>query len=531
VTDVVVIGAGPNGLVAANLLADAGLEVVVCEEQPGPGGAVRSDELTLPGFVHDVCSAFYPFAVASPVMRALELERHGLTWRRAPLVLAHPTPEGPTAVLSQDPEETAASLEDFAAGDGAAWLRLTKIWERIEEPFMDAFTTPFPPVRAAARLVAATRLNGALELARIGLTPVRRLGDEQFNGPGGTLLLAGNALHADLTPETPASALFGLILCGIGQRHGFPVPEGGAGRLTDALVARLEAAGGEVRCGERVERVSVEHGRAVGVRLAGGDTIPARRAVLADVGAPQLYDELLAGCPEVPARTRRQLARFQYDNSTIKLDWALDGPVPWSSPEARRAGTVHVAESLDLLSESTGLLERQIIPARPFLIFGQYGMTDPTRSPPGTETAWAYSHVPQHARGDAGGELTGRWDRDELERFAQRMEAEVERLAPGFAKRITARSVLGPRELEAHDRNLVGGALNGGTSKLHQQLVFRPFPGAGRPETPIGALLLASASAHPGGGVHGAPGAIAAAALLHRLRPRLLRKARPSPAG
>jgi phytoene dehydrogenase-like protein len=520
--DVVVIGAGPNGLVAANLLADAGLDVLVCEEQPQPGGAVRSGQITVPGFEHDIFSAFYPFAVASPVICSLELERFGLRWRRAPLVVAHPTPEEPHAFLSEDIEETAASLDAFAAGDGEQWKRLMRLWEAIEEPFMDAFTTPFPPIRSAIRLLSRLRVAGALEFLRIGLTPLRRFGHEYFNGHGAPLLLAGNALHADLTPETPGSALFGLILCGIGQRHGFPVPEGGAGRLTDALVGRLHQAGGQLRCGERVERILVRGGRAAGVRLSGGEEIPARVAVLADVGAPQLYRELLE--PEhVPARVQREIARFQYDNSTIKLDWALSGPVPFEAEPARRAGTVHIAESLDFLSESTNWLERQAIPQRPFLIFGHYSMVDPTRSPRGTETAWAYTHVPQHSRFDAGGDLKGRWDAAELEVYAERMEREMEAVAPGFRERIIGRCLMGPHELEHHDRNLVRGALNGGTAKLHQQLVLRPIPGLGRPETAIPGLLLASASAHPSGGVHGAPGGNAARALLNARRLRVRR--------
>ncbi|MBV9310585.1 MAG: NAD(P)/FAD-dependent oxidoreductase, partial [Solirubrobacterales bacterium] len=380
--DVAIIGAGPNGLVAANMLAERGLEVAVFEEQQEPGGAVRSDTLTRPGFVHDVFSAFYPFAVASPAMRRLELERWGLRWRHAPLVVAHPTSQGRVVTLSRDLEETAASLEQFGAGDGETWKRLDALWAKTEEPFMDAFTTPFPPARAAVRLAARLGPRGSMQLARFGVLPLRRFCEENFRGEGGGLLLGGNALHADLTPETPGSAIFGFILCAIGQRHGFPVPEGGAGRLTDALVRRLTAVGGQLRCGNRVERVIVSAGRATGVGLDDGSEVRARFGVLADVGAPQLYQQLLAPS-EVPPRTLREVQRFQYDNSTIKVDWSLSGPVPWSSEEARRAGTVHVAESLDFLSDFTDHLERELIPPRPYLVFGQYGMVDETRAPAG----------------------------------------------------------------------------------------------------------------------------------------------------
>lgn len=521
-SDVVVIGAGPNGLVAANTLADAGLDVTVCEEQPEPGGAVRSGQITLPGYAHDLFSAFYPFAVASPAMQRLELERWGLRWRRAEFAVAHPTAEGPTAVLAGSVDETAASLDAFAPGDGDAWRRLYRMWERIEEPFMEAFTTPFPPVLAAARLMARLRVAGALHLGRIALLPLRRFAEEYFRGAGGGLLIGANALHADLTPDTPGSAVFGLVLCGIGQHVGFPVPEGGAGRLTDALVARFTASGGRLECGTRAIQVLVRGGRARGVRLADGRELHARLGVVADVGAPQLYRELLAP-DDVPPRIVRELEHFQYDNSTVKVDWALSEPVPWRSEPVRRAGTVHIAESLEMLTEATNALQQQRIPERPFLVFGQYAGADPSRAPEGHDTAWAYTHVPQRARGDMRGELRGTWDAAELDVYAARIEDEVEQLAPGFKSRILARNVFGPRELEGHNRNLVGGAVNGGTAQFHQQLVFRPVPGLGRPETPVAGLLLASASAHPGGGVHGAPGAIAARALLHGcgLRARL----------
>ncbi len=516
-TDVVIVGAGPNGLVAANLLADAGLEVVVCEEQPEPGGAVRSRELTLPGYVHDVFSAFYPFAAASPVIRDLDLESWGLRWRRAPLVLAQPASGARTVVLSQDLEETAASLDSFAPGDGDAWKRLYEFWSAIEEPFMEAFTTPFPPVRAAAKLAARLRPRTAALLAEVAAIPLRRFVASAFRGEGGGLLLGGNALHADLTPESPGSALFGLVLCGLGQHLGFPIPEGGAGRLTDALVRRLAAAGGQIRCTSRVSQVEVRAGRASGVRLANEEIIEARVGVLADVGAPQLYGELIPP-DHVPRRVRYGLHLFKYDYSTIKLDFALSGRIPWSAEPAQRAGTIHVGESLDFLSEVTHQLEDGVIPARPFLILGQYSGADDSRAPAGKETAWAYAHVPQRVRGDAAGQLRGAWDEAELSVFAQRMEDEIERRAPSFRSLIEARHILGPNELEAQDRNLVGGALNGGTAKARQQLVMRPIPGLGRPETPVRGLYLASASAHPGGGVHGAPGAIAARAMLRRLR-------------
>jgi phytoene dehydrogenase-like protein len=274
--------------------------------------------------------------------------------------------------------------------------------------------------------------------------------------------------------------------------------------------------------------VLVRDGSAVGVQLADGRSITSRAGVLADVGAPQLYGELIPG-ESVPPKLLEDLHRFQYDNATVKVDWALSAPIPWTSPQAREAGTIHLAESLDFLTQATSDLERRVIPAKPFIVLGQYSRADPTRQPDGAETAWAYTHVPQRSLGDAGGGLTGAWDTAELDTYVERIEAEVESYAPGFRALIVGRSAYGPHELEALNRNLVNGAVNGGTAKLHQQFVFRPTSGLGRPETPIKNLLLASASAHPGGGVHGAPGAIAARALLrrHKLRRVLGRTKKP----
>ncbi|MFJ6602317.1 phytoene desaturase family protein [Streptomyces lydicus] len=512
--DAVVIGAGPNGLVAANLLADRGWTVDVLEAQPEPGGAVRSDRGVHPDYVNDLCSSFYPLAAASPVLSALRLEEEGLRWSHAPRVLAHPLRDGRCAVLERRVPDTARALDGFAVGDGAAWRDLCDVWDRVGHDLIDALFAPFPPVRAGARLLARLRGAGGLRLARTMLLPVRRLGEEEFRGEGGRLLLAGNALHADLAPEAAGSGGFGWLMSMLGQSVGFPVPVGGAGALTDALVRRLERRGGAVRCDARVVEVVVRGGRAVAVRTSGGETVSADRAVLADVSVPALYGELI-DARHVPGRVLADLRRFQWDFATFKVDWALDGKVPWTAEDAATAGTVHLADGVDGLTRFASQISMGQVPDRPFALFGQMTTADATRSPAGTEAAWAYTHVPHHVRGDAGDDgLTGVWNQAEQEAMADRMEHQVERYAPGFRSRIRARRILAPPTLEAMNANLHGGAINGGTTALHQQLLFRPTPGTGRPETPVKGLYLASAGAHPGGGVHGAPGANAAHAAL-----------------
>ncbi|MER7110007.1 phytoene desaturase family protein [Streptomyces sp. NPDC000229] len=532
--DAVVIGAGPNGLVAANVLVDAGWSVEVLEAQDEPGGAVRSDRGAHPDYVSDVFSAFYPLAAASPVLSRLALHEEGLHWSHAPRVLAHPLPDGRCAVLERDGAATAAGLEKFAPGDALAWDHLCDIWDRLGADIIDALFTPFPPVRPTVRLAARLRASGGLRLARMMTLPVRRLAEEEFHGEGGRLLLAGSALHADLAPEAAGSGGFGWLMAMLGQSYGFPVPVGGAGALSASLVRRLQRRGGVVRCGERVVEVTVRSGRAVAVRTAAGETVPVNRAVLADVAVPALYGGLV-GPQHLPSRLLDDVRRFQWDWATFKVDWALSGPVPWAAGEpAAGAGTVHLADGMDELTRFSAQLAMREVPDRPFLLFGQMTTADATRSPAGTESAWAYTHVPHGIRGDAGDDgLTGSWDLREQEAFADRVEAQVERFAPGFRSLVRARRVLAPPTLEAMDANLYGGAINGGTAAMHQQLVFRPVPGTGRPETPVEGLYLASAGAHPGGGVHGAPGANAARAALRSSRPlrRALTRAQAALAG
>lgn len=524
--DAVVIGAGPNGLVAANLLADAGWSVTVLEAQPTLGGAVRSDRELHPDFCHDTFSAFYPLAAGSRTIQALELENHGLRWVHAPAVLGNPLLDGSWAMLHRERADTAAGLDALCPGDGDAWLRLCSMWDGFGSDLIEALLSPFPPVRGGLRMAVNLPRAAGLNGFRMLLLSVRRLGEELFSGEAPRLLLAGNAMHADISPDGAGSGVFGMLLVMLGQTMGFPVPEGGAGALTSALARRLEANGGRVEVGREVTSVVLRNGRAVGVRTADGEEIPADRAVVATVAAPALYGGLVP-LDALPPRVQRGISRFEWDPSTIKVDWALSSPVPWDPAPPAAPGTVHIAHSVDELSTFAAQMNGHTVPSHPLLLMGQMTTSDPTRSPAGTEALWAYCHVPQVARADAGGDgIGGDWDSDDVERMADRMQGRIERFAPGFADRVIGRRVLGPHEMQARDANLYRGALNGGTANLYQELVFRPVPGLGRAETAIKSLYLGSASAHPGGGVHGAPGANAARAALAHARVRRLVRGR-----
>ncbi|ACV80002.1 phytoene desaturase family protein [Nakamurella multipartita] len=519
--DAVIIGAGPNGLVAGNVLADAGWRVLVLEAQHRIGGAVASDSDVQDGYIHDTFSSFYPLAAASPVLTAMNLDRFGLTWSHAPAVVGSPDRNGGWALIHHDPRDTAEGLERLHAGDGDAWERMYTDWTHIGGALVDALLSPFPPLRAGLRAAFKLRKVGSLSFIRMLLEPSRTLAGTRLRGTAAQLLIAGNAAHADIPPDAAGSGLFGWLLAMLAQDVGFPVAQGGAAHLAAALGARFTGLGGDIRCNAEVTRIEVDHGRAVGVRLTDGEIIPVRRAVIADVSAPALYGQLV-GWEQLPARVHRQMRSFQWDPGTVKVDWALNGPVPWHDSPPTAPGTVHLTGSIDDLSQWMTHINSGLVPADPFLLIGQMTTADPTRSPPGTEALWAYTHVPQHVRGDAGGQhITGHWSHTDAQRIADRMQGKIERAAPGFTDRILARRILTPPDLYNRDANLVGGALNAGTAALHQQLIFRPIPGLGRAGTPIRGLYLGSAAAHPGGGVHGACGANAArAALAHdRLHP------------
>ncbi|MCW2955079.1 MAG: dependent oxidoreductase [Conexibacter sp.] len=495
--DAVVVGGGPNGLAAAIELAAHDRSVLLVEAQGRLGGAVATEQLTLPGFHHDVFSSVYPAAIASPVFSALGLERHGLRWIQPALAMAHPLEGGRAAVLARDLEETVASLDALAPGDGARWGELVAPYLRRFPAVRDTMLGGFPPLAGVARLLAGLRLTGTLEFARLLLASAEGLAAELFRGDGAAWLF-GAALHGDVPLDGAGSAISGFYLNLLGHAVGWPSPEGGAGRLADALAAQLAALGGAVRCGVAATALEASGGRVGGVRLGDGSRVETR-IVVCDTTPHALVR--LAG-DALPAAYVRALARFRYGPATLKLDWALDGPIPWEAAAARRAGTVHVGGTAEEIRAAQRALAAGLLPRAPLLLLGQQSLADPTRAPAGKHTAWAYTHVPAELDAAAGVEA---------------VEAQVERFAPGFRDRILARHVLVPSELERRDANLVRGDVGGGSYAL-DQLIFRPLPSLRPYATPLRGLFIGSASAFPGGGVHGVAGNAAARAALRAER-------------
>ncbi len=493
--DAVVIGAGPNGLVAAATLARHGWRVLILEAKGRPGGAVYSEAMTLPGYLHDVGAAFFPFA-ESPPFRYLDLVGAGLRWAGARYDSCHPAPDGACASIARDVDLAAAAF----GADGDAWRRLAAWRERMGDRLGEALLAPLPALGPALRLGPGNALRLALAGVRSSAGLARRL----FRTEAARRVIPALALHVDLGPEDFAGAGLGLVLALLAASPGFRVPLGGARAITAALVRRLEEHGGRLLLRQHVEEIRVCGGRAVAVRTANGDEFRARRAVLADVGAPALYLRLLR--PRfVPGWVRAAMRRFCYGWGTFKVDWALSGPVPWSVAEARQAAVVHAGDSVDDLIAFTRQVRAGRLPENPYLVIGQQSLMDPDRAPPGGHTLWAYSRVPNR--------LEGGWAR-QCEAFADRIERRLEGLAPGLRGLIRGRAVHSPDDLEAMDENLVGGDLGGGSACFSQQLFFRPVFPYFRYRTPVRGLYLASASAHPGAGVHGACGFNAARAAL-----------------
>ena len=505
--DAVVIGAGHHGLVAATTLADAGWDVLVLEERADIGGAVSS--VVRDGWVMDEFSACYPLAHASPVLRGLELERHGVRWASAPTQVAHLARREDrwAPVVRSSPAETAAHLAEDDPRDARTWLRLVEQYDAVKEPFLDALLTRWPPLRGAARLVAAVGATRLPDFVRFLALPTTRMGEELFVGRAGRDLLAGSAMHADAPPTAPVSGVFGWLMTMLAQDVGFPAPVGGARALAAALRRRAEAAGARVETSTPVGRVVVHDGAAYGVETTHGRRVRARRAVVADTSAPVLYDRLLAA-DDVPAGLRARLRGFAWDLPTVKLNYRLAGPMPWTAAEARTAGVIHVGADVPGLVRWSAELEAGVVPEHPFALVGQMSTIDPTRSPQGTETLWLYTHLPR-----------GLTDEGAARRLVEHSEAMLDAFAPDWRDLVLDRWVQTPGTLEATNANLGQGAVGGGTQQLFQQAIWRPGTGFGGARTHVRGLYLGSAATHPGGGVHGACGYLAARAALADARP------------
>jgi len=507
--DAIVIGSGPNGLAAAITLAQAGRQVLVLEAAPRPGGAVATEELTLPGFHHDTYSAVYPAAAASPVFERMPLRDHGLRWVHPRACYAHPLPDGRGAALYRDLDRTVESLERVAPGQGERWAGFAAPFIEHFDALRRTMLAGFPPMLGPARLFAGLGPRAMLEFARLLLMPAQALGAELFTDAGARAWLYGSAMHGDVPPAGSGSAIAAAYLNLLGHGVGWPSPEGGAGRLTDALVAYLHSLGGAIQPGAEVVEIAAKRGRVLGVGLADGDRL-AGRTVIATLMPGALAR--LAG-RVLPPGYLSALCRYRSGPATLKVDWALDGPIPWSAPEALGAGTVHLGGTAAEVLETTAMTTR--LPERPFMLLGQQSIADRSRAPAGKHTAWAYTHGPQAIDWSA-----------ERDGHVERMEAQIERFAPGFRDRILARHVLDPADLQQRNANLIGGDVGGGSYAL-DQVIFRPVPALSPYRTPVRGLYLGSAATFPGGAVHGVPGHAAARLALGEDRLQRLTRLRP----
>lgn len=465
--DAVVVGSGPNGLVAALELATAGWRVLVLERADTPGGGARTAQLTLPGFRHDVCSAIHPMGLASPAFRDLPLESVGVEWIQPDAPLAHALRPGRAIIQERSLAATAAGL----GADGRAWAQLFGPSVRAGLDLVDALLDPLylPP-------------RHPLTLARYGMTglwPVASTARRRFGGEAAAALLAGLAGHSMLPLDNPITTGFAMLLGQLAHVVGWPMVATGSQALTDGLVTLIGRHGGTVRCGEDVRSL---------------DDLPPARAVICDVTPRQLLD--IAG-DRLPPGYRRRLGRYRYGPGVCKVDWALDGPVPWIDPAMTRAGTVHLGGTLAEVRAAEHDVAQGRLPAQPFMLLAQHSLFDPTRAPAGRHTLWGYCHVPSGCEID----------------LADAMEARIEAFAPGFRDLVLGRHSMSAPQMETYNPNYIGGDINGGVADL-RQFIMRPVASLDPWATPVEGLYLCSSSTPPGGGVHGMCGRAAARSVL-----------------
>ena len=467
--DAVVVGSGPNGLAAAVTLARTGRRVLVVEGAPTIGGGTRTEELTLPGFHHDVCSAFHPLAMGSPFLSRLPLAEHGLEWIQPDAPLGHALTPGHSVMLERDIARTAAGLGLDGANYHEMLNRLVAEWPRLAEHILGPVVSiPKHPITVGR--FGLKSLPSAMTIAT-----------RRFQTPEARALFAGCAAHAFLPLTHPLSASFGWLLMVTGHVFGWPIAKGGSRSISDALASYLRTLGGAIETNRPISDL-VE--------------LPPTPITVLDVSPRGLA--AIAG-DRLPSGYIRRARRFRYGPAAFKLDLAIDGPIPWADPELRRAGTVHLGGTANDINRTETAAYRGRTSSEPFMLVGQQSLFDPSRAPDGSHTVWAYAHVPNNSNFD----------------HAPDMIRRIEEFAPGFSDRILATNVMGPAQLERRNPNQVGGDITGGAHTM-RQLIFRPFPQTNPYTTPISGVYLGSTSTPPGGGTHGMSGHLAAVAALER---------------
>ncbi|HEY2384820.1 MAG TPA: NAD(P)/FAD-dependent oxidoreductase [Terriglobia bacterium] len=465
--EAVVVGSGPNGLAAAIEVARAGHSVCVLEARDTIGGGARSAEFTLNGFIHDVCSAIYPMAFASPFFNSLPLAKYGLEWIHPAAALAHTFDDGTAAVLEKSVERTAAAL----GGDARAYTRCFAPLAEHSDELMPELLSPLIRIPRHPFLMASFGIQG--------IQAASGFARRQFRGVRAQALFGGIAAHSNMPLDAALTATFGLILGMLGHAGGWPIVKGGAQRLSEALGAHLQSLGGRIFTGRRVKSFH---------------DLPPAKAVFFDLAPREIL--AITGNRFSPSY-RKQLESFRHGPGVFKVDWALSGHVPWKAPECLRAGTVHIGGTLEEISISEKAAAEGRIAERPFVLFAQQTLFDPSRAPAGQHTAWGYCHVPNGSTAD----MTGR------------IEAQIERFAPGFRDCIIGRHTISATDYEAYNPNLIGGDISGGLMNIRQVLArptLRRFPY----RTPVPGLFICSSSTPPGGAVHGMCGYHAARAAL-----------------
>lgn len=524
--DAIFVGGGINSLVGAALLARAGWSVCILERTGRPGGAIRTEPLTEPGFLHDTFSGWHPLFVSGPAYAALgsELHQRGLEYLSNEIATGVLLPDGSSAFLSTSDRANAEAFDALAPGDGEAWAAAQERFSRASDLIYGALGAELwsgEGLRLGAAALRRFGLHGALELGADLLAPARTWLSRTFRSDRLHALLTPWLLHSGMGPEDAGSAGYLQVTAGTIQRIGLPIPRGGGERLVDALGRLIADLGGRIEVGAPVEAIRVEKRRAVGVHLAGGVFVGARRAVLASVTPQQLYLRLLPP-GSVPPRIRLRAERYAYGRGAMMIHLALSEPPRWigATEKLLRTPLFHVTGGLDAVSKAVNEANRGLLPAAPTIAVGQHMALDPSRGPEGRWILWLQmQELPRVPLGDAAGEIEvgeGGWSESLRERYADRVLARLSSLAPNLEGAIRKRVVLSPRELEAANVNLVGGDPYGGACSPDQLLVFRPLPGVPPHGTPIAGLFQIGASTHPGPGLHGSSGFLAARALLER---------------